>query len=155
MSDVGLLLQVDPHHNPEKHHRSNRGFRICNQLGLLIRPPLWILSDNGKQFNAKFFLDVCRVLETAKLFTTLHDPHDNGQVDQFNQTIIEGLRHSVADHSTEWNLDTQLLNYAYKTPVHRTTQCTPFELVLSKPPQPLAIAPSQWGRIPTATQDLL
>jgi Integrase core domain len=35
-------------------------------------PPKFLLSDNGTQFTAKFFIEVCRELGIAKVFTTAY-----------------------------------------------------------------------------------
>lgn len=41
-------------------------------------PPLWLLSDNGRQFAAKLLTRLCDLVNTTKLFTTTYHPQSNG-----------------------------------------------------------------------------
>lgn len=102
-------------------------------------PPVFVLSDNGKQFTARFFQNVCRILGVSNLFTTTYHPQCNGQVERFHRTIIAALRHYVSDHPKEWDLFTDALTYAYNTQIHRATKYAPFELVLARPPRTLSL----------------
>jgi len=52
----------------------------------------------------------------------------------------------VAENPTDWDLYADTVTYAYNTQVHRATNCTPFELTLSRPPQPFAVEPTSQGR---------
>ena len=103
-------------------------------------PPTDLLADNGKQFTSKFFLDVCRILNIHNSFTTTYHPQTNGQVERFNRTILAALRAYIHDHPKDWDLYTSALTYAYNTQPQTSTSMAPFDLVLSKPPGPLAAA---------------
>ncbi len=105
----------------------------------LYGPPVSLLSDSGKQFTAKFFQHVCLILGVENLLTTSYHPQCNGQVERFNRTILDALRHYVADHPHDWDLFSDPVAFAYNTQVHRVTKFSPFELVLSRPPNSLAI----------------
>ena len=48
------------------------------------------------------------------------------------------IRDSVSDHPHDWDLYSSALTYAYNTQPQTSTSIAPFELVLSKPPGPLA-----------------
>ena len=115
-------------------------------------PPAELLSDNGKQFAARLFLEVCRVLGIKNKFTTTYHPQCNGQVERFNRTILAALRHFVADHPKEWDLFSDALTYAYNTQSHASTGLAPFELVLSKPPRALTMEelPTMEGEPPSS-----
>ena len=106
---------------------------------LVYGPPADLLSDNGSQFASRLFISICRILGVKNKFTTTYHPQCNGQVERFNRTVLQALRHYVADHPKDWDLFTDALTYAYNTQVHNSTGCTPFELVLSKPPSSLAL----------------
>jgi Integrase zinc binding domain len=43
---------------------------FCTHWGFSYGPPKFLLSDNGTQFTAKYFIEVCRELVIAKRFTT-------------------------------------------------------------------------------------
>lgn len=61
-------------------------------------PPEELLADIGACFTAKFFQDVCRIMNIENNFTTTYHPQTNGQVEQYNRTILAALRTYVADH---------------------------------------------------------
>ncbi|CDF38390.1 unnamed protein product [Chondrus crispus] len=102
-------------------------------------PPAYLLSDNGGQFASKFFQKICQIMGIRNLFTTAYHPQTNGQVERFNQTILSGIRHYVVEHQKTRDEYCGPLTYAYNTQVHRSTGCTPFELVFSRPPGPMAL----------------
>ncbi|CDF40411.1 unnamed protein product [Chondrus crispus] len=103
------------------------------------RPPAYLLSDNGGQFASKFFQKICQIMGIGNLFTAAYHPQTNGPVERFNQTILSGIRHYVMEHQKKYDEYCGPLTYAYNTQVHRSTGCIPFELVLSRPPGPVAL----------------
>jgi len=105
-------------------------------------PPETLLSDNGSQFVAHFFQRVCKLLHTANVFTTTYHPQTNGQVERFNRSLTAMLRSYVDEHPKDWCAYTSALCYAYNMAVHRSTNTTPFELVLSRPPPEFTLAHS-------------
>jgi transposase InsO family protein len=54
-------------------------------------------------FSAKFFVEVCRELGIAKVFTTAHIPQTKGQVERFHRTILYALRTYAANSQTDWD----------------------------------------------------
>lgn len=102
-------------------------------------PPKELISDNGKCFTAKFFQDVCRILNIQNSFTTTYHPQTNGQVERYNRTLKAAIRSYLNDHPKDWDLYTSSLTYAYNCVPHTATASAPFELVLSRPPPPLAL----------------
>jgi transposase InsO family protein len=62
-----------------------------------------VLTGNGTQFNAKFFLAVCRELGIEKLFTTAYHPQTNGQVERYNRTIVNALREYFRERQSTWD----------------------------------------------------
>jgi transposase InsO family protein len=103
--------------------------------------PRLLLSDNGTQFNSKFFQACCQILGIHQKFTTAYHPQCNGQVERFNRTILSQLRKYIGEHQNDWDLFNGALTYAYNTQVHTPTGCTPFELILSRPPSTLILQP--------------
>ena len=101
--------------------------------------PKVVLTDNGSQFAARFFLKVCKILGIHKVFTTEYHPQTNGQAERFNRTILASLRNYVSESQKDWDEWLGPLTYAYNCQVHRSTGMTPFNLVLSRPPPPLIV----------------
>ena len=108
---------------------------FCHHWVFVYGPPKILLSDNGTQFNSKFFRSCCLILGVEQRFTTAYHPQTNGQVERFNRTILSQLRKYIGEHQKDWDLYNGALTYAYNTQVHSSTGFTPFELVLSRPPQ--------------------
>ena len=125
---------------------------FCENWVFQYGPPTYLLSDNGGQFTSKFFQSICSILGTRNLFTAAYHPQTNGQVERFNRTILSGLRHFCGDHGRDWDKFVHAVTYGYNNTVHRVTRCTPFELVLAKPPAHLSLA--QADTIPHGTTRL-
>ena len=101
--------------------------------------PKVLLTDNGTQFTATFFRNVCRILKIRKVFTAEYHPQTNGQAERFNRTIVAAIRNYVSESQRDWDEWLGPLTYAYNMQVHRSTGTTPFDLVLSRHPPPLLV----------------
>ena len=100
-------------------------------------PPQSLLSDNGPQFTAKLFREACRLMGVRNVYTSTYHPQTNGLVERMKRTLVGMLQNYVADHQRVWDYYLPALDFAYNRCVHRTTQTTPFDLVLSRPPPAL------------------
>ena len=80
--------------------------------------PNFLLTDNGPQFVAKFFEAVCALLGVRHFMTTAYHPQTNGQTERFNRTILDRLRHYVAENQTDWDAYVQPLTFGYNMQVH-------------------------------------
>ena len=58
--------------------------------------------------------------------------------------VVQRLQHYVEEHQRDWDDYVQPLTFAYNTLVHRSTETTPCDLVLTRPP-PCLILP---GTVP-------
>ena len=112
---------------------------FCEHWVFVYGPPRYLLTDNGTQFTAKFFLAVCRDLGIAKVFTTAYHPQTNGQVERFNRTILNALRGYVASNQRDWDDYTSTITFGYNCRVHASLGFTPFEIILARPPPPLSV----------------
>ena len=110
---------------------------FCEHWLFRYGPPAHLLSDNGGQFTAKFFQDVCAILGIRRLFTTVYHPQTNGQVEKFNRTILAGLRHFCSEHGRDWDRFSHAITFADNNTVHIATGLTPIDLVLMPPPKAL------------------
>ena len=50
--------------------------------------PKKILLDQGRNFESEFIADLCRLMGTQKLRTSLYHPQTNGQCKRFNSALI-------------------------------------------------------------------
>ena len=74
---------------------------FCDARVFKYGVPRSLLSDNGPQFNAKFFHRKCCVQEITNLHTSAYHPQTNGQVELHNQTIASMLRNDVHKHQDD------------------------------------------------------
>jgi transposase InsO family protein len=112
---------------------------FCDHWVFAYGPPTYLLTDQGTQFNAKFFLAVCRELGITKVFTSAYHPQTNGQVERYNRTILNALRGYVTERQNDWDEYTSAITFGYNCRVHSSLNFAPFELVLSRPPTPLSV----------------
>lgn len=66
-------------------------------------------------------MDVCRIIGIKNVFTTTYYPYANGQVEQFNCTILSALHHYVAEHPKDWYLFSAALTFACNYHVNNST----------------------------------
>jgi transposase InsO family protein len=96
-------------------------------------------TDNGPQFAAKFFQEVCRELGIEKALSSAYYPQTNGQVERFKRMIFNSLRGYLAGRQGDWDEYTAAITFGYNCCIHSPLGLAPFELVLSRPPPPLAV----------------
>ena len=77
---------------------------IPDQSALLLAPkfvvhfivtfgcPLEIHTDQGKNFDGNLFNALCEALEVAKTRTTPYHPSSNGQVERYNNVVMQMVR---------------------------------------------------------------
>ena len=115
-------------------------------------PQKTLVSDNGKQSAAKFFKAVCSLLGLTNIFTSTYHPQTSGQVERYNRIVPAMLRNYVDEHQNDWDRYATALTYAYNCHVHRSTDTTPFNLVLSRPPPEFSLQPSVRLRAPPTAE---
>jgi len=92
-------------------------------------PPDTVLRDNGPQFASLFFKGVCNLMGIRNLYTSMYHPHTNGQVECFNETLVDVFMHYIEDHQDNWDELVIVLALAYNSRPHRTTGVAPMDLV--------------------------
>jgi RNase H-like domain found in reverse transcriptase/Integrase zinc binding domain/Integrase core domain len=78
-----------------------------NECRSMYGIPLVLLSDNGPQFASRFFQAVCATVGVEQLFTSTYHPQTNGQVERFNRTVLEKLKHYVTSVQDDWDEQTR------------------------------------------------
>lgn len=71
-------------------------------------------------------------LGTKQLTTTTYDLERNGQAERFNKKLMVRLRHYVAEYQRDWDIDIQPFRLTYNNQVPRSTNLTPFSLILPR-----------------------
>ena len=94
--------------------------------------PRQLHTDQGWNFESKFFQEVCRIMEIDKTRTTPLRPQSDGMVEQFNRTLEAMLSKFVDGNQKDWDLYLPLLMMAYRSSVHESTGFSPNEMMLGR-----------------------
>lgn len=134
MRDTHSQNLLDPNRN-----------NILEQYGHVMRGT-FIRTDNGTQFDSKFFTTVGLFLELKKLTTTAYCSQANELVEGCNYIMVARLHHYVSEHQKNWDTYIQSFAYAYNTRTHLAKGNSAFNIVGPKEPSSTAT----FGR-PTGT----
>ena len=117
-----------------------------------------IHTDQGRDFESKLFVEMCRLLEIDKTHTTPWHPQSDGMIERFNRTIETMLRQTVDEKQKNWDEYLPYCCAAYRSSVHSTTEFTPNELMLGRnlplPNHLLVPTPDQWDNLKDYTRDM-
>lgn len=96
--------------------------------------PEKLLTDQGRQFIAHSFRELCDLYNIEKLDTTAYHPQCNGKTEKFNQFLVSTL--SLVLNQTHSNWDEELDNvlFTYRVGFNRTLKDSPFYLIYGHDP---------------------
>ena len=97
--------------------------------------PESILSDRGTNFNSILLSEILELLDVHKLNSSPHYPICNGQVERMNRSIQAMLRNYCNENKNDWDNFLPLIQFAYNSSIHSTTQYSPFELTYGRQPR--------------------
>ena len=91
--------------------------------------PLFLHSDQGKEFDNAMIHKLSELLGTVKTKTTPYHPRSDGLVERFNRTLLAMLAMFVSQEHDNWDDLLPFMMLAYNTTVHTSTGYTPYRLV--------------------------
>ena len=91
-----------------------------------------IHSDQGRNFEAQVFKEMCDVLGIKKTRTTAYHPSGNGQGENSNRTLKSLLKSKVENDVERWDEHIGASMMAYRSSVHQSTGYTPFSLMYGR-----------------------
>ena len=94
--------------------------------------PFVIHTDQGKNFDSNFFRVFCELLESVKTRTTPYRLSSNGQVERYNQQVLNFLRCFLQGKQRSWDEYLPVLGMALRATVNRNTGFTPNMLQLGR-----------------------
>ena len=97
---------------------------IISRFGI----PRILISDNGKQFDSSEVREYCEMLHIRHNFTSVYHPQANGQVENANRTILDGLKKRLEGAAGNWVDVLPSVLWAYRTTHRAATGETPFSL---------------------------
>ena len=80
--------------------------------------PRQLHTDQGRNFESKWFQEMCRIMEIDKTRTTPLRPQSDGIVERFNRALEAMLSKFVDGDQKNWDLYLPLFTMAYRSSVH-------------------------------------
>ncbi|KAK3004200.1 hypothetical protein RJ639_018606 [Escallonia herrerae] len=90
--------------------------------------PRALVIDNGKQFDYNNFQTFCMNLSIDLRFTSVAHPQSNGQTENMNRSILQGLKKKLDLAKGVWVDELPKVLWAYRTTPHSVIGETPFFL---------------------------
>ncbi|XP_019197695.1 PREDICTED: uncharacterized protein LOC109191492 [Ipomoea nil] len=91
--------------------------------------PVQLIMDNGKQFEGQYFQNFLATIRTKSLRSTVAYPQGNGQVENANRTILDGLKKKLYMFGRSWADELPFILWTYRTTPREATRETLFALV--------------------------
>ncbi|KAK3042746.1 hypothetical protein RJ639_000804 [Escallonia herrerae] len=90
--------------------------------------PRALVVDNSKQFDNNNFRTFCSNFSIDLRFTSVAHPQSNGQIENMNRSILQGLKKKLDEAKGAWVDELSKVLWAYRTTPHSVTGETPFSL---------------------------
>ena len=105
---------------------------LVNEVVSRYGVPIYIHSDQSRQFESELYQEVCFLLDIKKTRTTPYQPQSNGMGERFNKTL-EGLSQAfVNDEHSELDERLPYVMMRYRSSVNETTGYTPNMMMLGR-----------------------
>jgi transposase InsO family protein len=101
---------------------------MWEQVICRFRLPLYIVSDNGKQFVDAKIQEWCKELHIPQFFTFVAHPQGNGRIERVNRTILDGIKKRLDHEGASWVDEIPSALWAYRTMPMTSHGETPFSL---------------------------
>ena len=108
---------------------------FVDQLYRLYGLPSNIVSDRDRKFNSHFWRAIFQRLGTHLNLSTADHPQTDGQTERVNQVLEDMLRAYVRKKQTNWEDYLPLLEFAYNSAKHVSTNFSPFMLMYGFQPR--------------------
>jgi hypothetical protein len=87
--------------------------------------PAKLHSDQGRNCMSKIIVELCKLANITKSRTTPYHPQDNGQVERFNQTLLNMLGTLDEEKKPDWKSYVAPLVHSYNATRHESTGYSP------------------------------
>jgi ribonuclease HI len=92
--------------------------------------PKAITVDNGTQFDAEAFKELCEQIDTKIHFASVRHPESNGLVERANSIIMTGIMKLIFNQPRgKWPDELIKVVWSHNTTISRSTGFTPFKLL--------------------------
>ena len=94
--------------------------------------PFVVHTDQGRNFDSTMFKTFCSLLQSVKTRTTPYRPSSNGQVERYNQLVLNFIRCFLGGKPKQWDQFLPELGMSIRSMVNRNTGFTPNMLQLGR-----------------------
>jgi hypothetical protein len=95
-----------------------------------LEVPKAITVDNGTQFDAEAFKELCEQIGTKIHFASVRHPESNGLVERANDIIMTGIMKLIFNQPRgKWPDELINVVWSHNTTISRSTGCTPFKIL--------------------------
>ena len=94
--------------------------------------PFDLHSDQGQNYEASIFKEVCRLLEINKTRSSPYHPQSNGMIERFNRTLLDMIAVYTDQNQTDCDKYLPMLTSVYRSCAHEKTGYTPNLLMLGR-----------------------
>lgn len=105
---------------------------LVSEMFCRFGAPEELHSDQGRNFEAEVFAEVCQRMGVRKTRTTPLHPQSDGLVERFNRTLATQLAIVTSRHQRDWDRHLPLILWAYRSAVQESTGCTPAVLMFGR-----------------------
>lgn len=106
--------------------------KLVDEVFLRFSPPEQLHSDQGRQFESKLMIEVCKLLQINKTRTTPYHPQCDGLVERFNRTLLSMLATCTDGHPFDWEQHIRKVCMAYNASIQSSTGFSPFYLMFGR-----------------------
>lgn len=105
---------------------------VVNELNKIFKVfgnPKRVVCDAGSAFTSKLFTSYCKDRNIRAHIIATAVPRSNGQVERYNQTILEALRSMGADtENNKWDQHITNIQQGINSTINKTTSAVPSEI---------------------------
>ena len=94
--------------------------------------PLFLHTDQGRNFESKLFKSLGQLLGVKKTRTTAYHPESDGLVERYNRTLTTMITAYAAEHQRTWDRYLPMLTMAYRSTPHESSGFSPNQLMLGR-----------------------
>jgi hypothetical protein len=94
-----------------------------------------LLTDQGTNYESHLLAELCELLDTNKLHTSVYHPICDGLSERLNQTVIKMIKTFINDQHSNWDELLPAIEFAYNTATHATTGMTPYFMMFGRNPK--------------------
>ena len=105
---------------------------ILNEVIARYGSPLSIHSDLGTNYESHIFQELCKLMEVRKTRTSVRNPKGNGQVENFNKTLMRMIKAYLKGEQENWDLNLGCLAAAFRATTSASSKFTPNMLTLGR-----------------------